>query len=526
MKAPSHPTYRFDATEDAEIQRSSFDRSRTHKTTFDAGLVIPVYLDEVLPGDTHTVRMQGFARMATPIYPIMDNLKIDTHFFFVPTRLVWDNWEKFLGAQDDPGDSIDYTIPVMSVDVAYTENSIFDYLGLPVGETGYEHSALPLRAYNLIWNEWFRDQNINNSLNVLTDDGPDGAGNYTVRRRNKRHDYFTSAAPSPQRGESIPLPIGTEAPVLGIGETAQAYTRTPTGVMEADGTLTAYTDASLVGTDGNWYIESLEVPGGGDRYPYIRADLANATGATINQLRQAYQVQRMLERDMRGGTRIPEVLWAHFRVRSDDARLQRPEFLGGGTSHVTVSPIAATVPSVSGPLGTLAGIGVSNLNQHGFSKSFTEWGYIIGVVSVRADLTYQQGLDRLWSRQTRYDFFWPALAHLGEQAVLTKEIYCDGSSTDDDVFGYQERYAEYRYSRSLVTGTFRSSAAAPLDAWHLSQDFGAAPVLNSVFIREDPPMDRVLAVTDEPQFIFDSLFNVRSVRPLPVYGTPGMIDHF
>ena len=524
--------HNFSQVPKAEIPRSKFNRSFGHKTTFDSGYLIPVYLDETLPGDTFNVNASMFARLSTPIYPIMDNLYMDVFYFAVPYRLLWDNFQKMMGEQIDPDDSTDYTIPqiVMPSSTGTTEESLWDYFGIPVGVPDITINALPSRAYNLIYNDWFRDENLIDSLTVDTDNGPDTYADYVLKRRGKRHDYFTSALPWPIKDPDsvISLPLGNEAPIERVSNAVswKAY-QSGADTLVADANMNV--TGNSIGTSGTMSLD----PRNG-----IVADLSAATASTINDLREAFQLQKMLERDARGGTRYTEIVKSHFGVTSPDARLQRPEYLGGTSAPVKINPVAQTSESNTTDQGTLAGIGTITVPNAGFTKSFTEHCIVMGIVNVRADLTYQHGLNRMWSRLTRFDHYWPALAHLGEQEILTKELYCSDPATDtgstgttdnERVFGYQERWAEYRYKPSIITGALRSVSAASLDAWHLSQEFAGGanlPTLSETFIEENPPVDRIVANSAVPEFIFDSYFNIICTRPMPTYSVPGLIDHF
>lgn len=512
-KMPSNMTHDFSVVPHANIPRSNFNRSHAIKTAFDGGFLIPLWVDESLPGDTFTMDVNAICRLATPLVPFMDNLWLDFFFFSVPNRLLWVNWEKFMGYQEDPGDSIDYTIPqLVSSAGGFTEESVMDYMGLPTGIHPLSVSALPFRAWNLIYNEWFRDQNLEDSLSVNTDNGPDGQNTYPLRRRGKRHDYFTSCLPWPQKFQTeVEMPLGTSAPVKAD---ATRGTADAIGVLDTSDTSSKFivngTEIRLEGAIANE-----------DLY----ADLTEATAANINEIREAVYLQQLLERDARGGTRYTEVIKSHFRVDHPDQQW-RPEYLGGGTVPITISPVPQTSESGTTKQGHLAAVGYGSATGIRWTKSFTEHCTLIGLCSVRADLTYQQGIARMWKRSTRYDFYWPSMAFLGEQEVLDGEIFADGTSADADTFGYNERWSEYRYALSKITGKLRSDATSSLDKWHLSQDFASLPVLNYSFIRETPPISRVVAVTSEPEFVFDGYLRLMCTRPMPTFSVPGMVARF
>lgn len=538
----------------AQISRSVFDRSHGWKSTFDSGYLIPFLVDEVLPGDSYKVKFNFLARLSTPIVPTMDNLFLDTFYFFVPYRLLWKHWEQFNGQQDYPGASTDYLVPQTTApaDKGFDVGSLEDYFGLPTGIKNIKANELAARAYALIWNEWFRDENLQNPINlstyaeISTADGLDDigmgdrgfVGQHKLLRRGKRHDYFTSALPWPQKGPGVEIGLAGTAPISGTAS-ADVY---KLGSAYHDGSEASHDwfngilgfNASAAGgaVSGNGYISALSKTGTA-ALPFTgQADLSLTSAATINSLRQAFQVQKLYERDARGGTRYTEILRSHFGVISPDSRLQRPEYLGGSESPVIINPVvqnsATGATGAATPQGNLAAFGLASSTsaKHGFTKSFVEHGIIIGLLNVRADLTYQQGIPRMFSRRTRFDFYWPVLAHLGEQAILNKEIYAQGNDQDDEVFGYQERYAEYRYFPSMITGKLRSTDPQSLDVWHLSQKFENLPTLSAQFIQDDPPVNRILAVQDEPQFIIDSYIDMKCARPMPVYGVPGLVDHF
>ncbi|WNK14136.1 MAG: major capsid protein [Microvirus sp.] len=537
-KMPMVDPSRFAMVPRSDVPRSTFKTEHAHKTTLDAGYLYPIYLDEVLPGDVHKGDMTVFARLSNLLFPLMDNLCLETFFFFVPNRIVWDNWKKFMGEQADPTSSIAYTIPTLNSPAGgFIVGGLADHFGLPTvgqltaGQT-ITVSALPFRGYARIFNEWFRDENLMNSIPSPTGDGPDNIADYNLERRCKKHDYFTSCLPWPQKGATgVSLPVGgiatirTNASVL-VSSPAPAlnFVRSDTG-LRPPANFAIVTDgptanASLGASDPVSVAYGL-VPAN------LYADLSTATGATINAQRLAVATQQFLEKDARGGTRYTELLKNHFGVMPEDARLQRPEYIGGGKSHVQTSAMPQTSPGPTGTLGALAGQ-ATVAGSHRFQYHATEHGYIIGLVQVSADLTYQQGLHRSWTRKTRYDFYWPTFAHLGEQIVRNDEIFCTGvDATDEGAFGYQERWAEYRYRPSQITGLFRSTSAGNIDEWHLAQQFlGAGPVLGPTFIRDTPPMDRVLAAglsAKNLQILFDSVFHVRCTRPIPTYSVPGLL---
>lgn len=571
--------HRFSDAPAMYMKRTKFDRSHVYKTTFDSGKLIPVFLDEVLPGDTTRLSVNYFARLATPIKPIMDNIYLDWFFFFVPNRLVWEHWQNFCFEKEDPDDKTDYVIPTISATGnsgnAYI-GSLWDYFGLPVNTSGNlsDISALPFRGVYLIYNEWFRDENLQKSVKIQKGDanevlnsaraseqpswvfasGTDIVSGLACPPRGKRHDYFTSALPWTQKGPGVSVGLAGTASIVDpspatgyllhststqlAAVSAYGGDATSSGgrrVAKGDGSIsfgrTTSTDYSSVGGFAGNYSEHITMSAqaastylGNDSY----VDLDTSSIFTINSLRTAFQMQKFYERLARGGSRYTEVLRSFFGVVSPDARLQRPEFLGSFTKMVNVNPIAQTsATDDTSPQGNLSAYGVTAAKFHGFTKSFVEHGYVFGFVCARADLTYQQGINKMWLRSTVYDFYWPTFAHLGEQAIELREIYAQGSEADTTVFGYQERYAEYRYKPSQITGKFRSSVTGgTLDKWHLSQFFENAPTLNEEFIVEKPPIDRIIAVPSEPEFLLDIGFRYTTVRPMPMFGTPGLVDHF
>lgn len=572
--------HRFSDAPAMYMKRTKFDRSHVYKTTFDSGKLIPVFVDEVLPGDTTRLSVNYFARLATPIKPIMDNIYLDWFFFFVPNRLVWEHWQNFCFEQEDPDDSTDYVIPSVSA-TGNSDNlyigSLWDYFGLPVNTSGNLSgiSALPFRGVYLIWNEWFRDENLQKSVKIQKGDSNEVLNSARASEqpswvfssgtsifpglacppRGKRHDYFTSALPWTQKGPGVSIGLAGTASIVDPSPTSgyllngsdpglaavssyhgEASSSGGRRIASGSGSIKfdrfySSSDYSVVGSfaaNSNDKVTITAQPAASFLASDSYVDLDTSSMFTINSLRTAFQMQKFYERLARGGSRYTEVLRSFFGVVSPDARLQRPEFLGSFTKMVNVNPIAQTSATDStSPQGNLSAYGVTAAKFHGFTKSFVEHGYVFGFVCARADLTYQQGINKMWLRSTVYDFYWPTFAHLGEQAIELREIYAQGSEADTSVFGYQERYAEYRYKPSQITGKFRSSVVdGTLDKWHLSQFFQNAPVLNEEFILENPPIERIIAVPSEPEFLLDIGFRYTTVRPMPMFGTPGLVDHF
>lgn len=536
-----------------DMSRSTFDRPFSHKTTFNVGDIIPFYVDEVLPGDTHQIRTSKVVRMQTLLTPLMDNLYLDTYYFFVPDRIVWSHWKQFMGENTESAwvPSTEYQIPQLaSPDGGWTEGTIADYMGIPTKVGNLYVNALPFRAYALIMNEWFRDENLCDPLNIPLDDVTvkgvnsgtfvtDVAKGGLPYKAAKYHDYFTSALPAPQKGPDVTLPVAavSNMPVYPISDAVPVPSGFKTSAMRwTDSEYASPTTTAAMGTLANGGNMTTIVEGSVSRSNSVGpANLwaigsGDATSVTINQLRMAFQIQKLYERDARGGTRYIEILKSHFGVTSPDARLQRPEYLGGNRIPITINQVVQNSGSMGGetPQGTTTAYSLTTDVHQEFTKSFVEHGFIIGVMVARYDHTYQQGLERFWSRKDRFDYYWPVFANIGEQAILNKEIYTTGMDSDDEVFGYQEAWADYRYKPSRVSGEMRSNATKPLDSWHLADDYSRLPTLSDSWIREEPNnVNRVLAVTSENanQLFCDLYVQNRTTRPMPVYSIPGLIDH-
>lgn len=539
--------YNFAQNPQVGVSRSRFQRNSDNKTTFNTGELIPVYLDEVLPGDTHQIDMACVMRMATPIFPVMDNAFCDFYFFFVPNRLLWEHWKEFMGENKETAwaPKTEYSVPqVTAPKGGWEEGTLADYLGLPTKVDNISVSALPGRAYGLIYNEWFRNQNVTQpTLVEVTDATTTGKNDGSATNDSaitlakplkaaKVFDYYTGALPEPQKGEPITLPLGGLAPVKSYTESGTVNNNTielvpynaiagrvnPKLENDFSDIIANQEFAKINGQNGN--------TGEGESI-WLATDLSAVTATTINQLRQAFQIQKLLEKDARGGTRYREVLREHFGVISPDSRMQIPEYLGGYRLPINVSQVIQTSSTDNtSPQGNTAALSVTTMNKSMFTKSFTEHGFIMGLAVVRTDQTYQQGIERMWSRKGRYDYYWPVLANIGEQAILNKEIYAQGSAKDEEAFGYQEAWADYRYKPSKVTGLFRSNAAQSLDSWHYAQDYDALPTLSTAWMEQnDTEMKRTLAVQNQPDFIADFYFMNKTTRCMPVYSIPGLIDH-
>lgn len=530
------------------IPRSRFINQWTRKTAFNAAYLVPFLCDEIYPGDHMTYECTIYARQATLVFPNFSQQRFDTFFFYVPCRILWDNWKKFMGEQANPIDTIAYTIPKMVGTVGGDAvGSLVDHFGVPVlgqitGGISILVNALPFRAYNRIWNDWFRDQNIINSATVKTDDTNDAAGIYPLQKRAKGHDFFTTCLPWPQKFTSPVAPLSGLAPVIGIGglPSGAVATTGPVNVVETGASVNASYGFYWPTATANLMVVQAQTnaaPTLTTNTPQIYANLALAAGMNINTFRQSFMLQQLLERDARGGTRYVEAIKSQFGVISPDFRLQRPEYIGGGSTPIGVTPVAQTSPTTApaGVLGLLGATGTA-AGQHRATYAATEHGFIIGLANIKSEVSYQQGLHKMWSRNTRYDFYTPDLAQLGEQAILQKQIYATGTTgvaNDDKVFGYQEAWHELRTHYNEVTGIMRSTAASTIDPWHMAQKFTSAPVLDQTFIQDqgDNILDRVLAAgsaarTGNQQYLVDILINRNAVRPLPVYGTPAMLGRF
>ena len=564
---------RFAQAPQVDIQRSTFDRSSGHKTTFNAGKLVPIYVDEVLPGDTFEMKTSAIIRGSTPIFPVMDNANLDIYFFFVPNRLVWDHWKEFNGENTTSKweQTVEYSIPQMAAPsgngtvVGWEKGTLADYMGVPTNigpgatQTNAEWTVnhLPFRAYCLIWNEWFRDQNLQDPVLIDTGDSqtngrhliPEG-NSITFENQaalqganllpvNKYFDYFTGALPEPQKGPDVLLPLGQTAPVITMTEDIAQITSANTGMRFISESPINSQHKMAINATGNGKGNGVLIetstsgsPSEGKLIPTnLYANLNEATSATINELRLAFQLQKLYERDARGGTRYIEIIKSHFGVTSPDARLQRPEYLGGERIPINIDQVIQTSGTMEGttPQGNTGAYSLTGNQGSYFKHSFVEHGYVLGLACVRTEHTYQQGLEKIWNRKNRFDFYWPALANIGEQAILNKEIYLQASkATNEQAFGYQEAWAEYRYKPSRVSSAFRSNVTGSLDAWHYADYYDALPKLSAEWVQETyKNVDRTLAVqsTLEDQYIADFWFKCKCTRPMPIYSIPGLIDH-
>ena len=539
-----------------DISRSRFERGQSHKTTFNVGDLIPFYIDEVLPGDTMSIDTSKVVRLSTLVSPIMDNIYLDTYFFFVPNRLVWNHWKEFMGENTQSAwiPQVSYSIPQIECPVnGWDKGSIADYFGIPTEIDNISVNAIPLRAYALICNEWFRDENLTDPIYINTGDNTstgrradDAQTTYRVGcalggapfKVAKYHDYFTSALPAPQKGPDVLVPVGNYAPVRTAYNDIDINPNTPglhfkdsvTGnVLSGEHSL--FVQDTTGGASALRMSNTTVTTALSSAYPVpanLYADLGQATGSSINQLRQAFQIQKLYEKDARGGTRYTEIIRSHFGVASPDARLQRPEYLGGSRVPINITQVVQESETGSTPQGHTAAYSLTIDSHSDFTKSFTEHGFVIGLMCARYPHTYQNGLERMWKRTLREDYYFPVFANLGEQAIKNYEIACLGASTDDEVFGYQEAWAEYRYKPNRVSGMMRSNVQGTLDFWHLADDYSSLVYLSDDWIREDKSnVDRVIAVSSSvsDQLIADIYVKNVSVRPMPVYSIPGLIDH-
>lgn len=540
-----------------DITRSRFKRRQDVKLTMNAGELIPFYIDEVLPGDTFSIDQAAIIRMTTPIFPVMDNCYMDIYYFFTPNRILWENWKRFMG-ENDKGPWVqeqEYTIPQLKVTASASgnalplEGSLMDYMGIPTKvckdkNTEFQVNALPFRAYAMIWQEWFRDQNVDNPAINSTSDATvtyaDGNNTKDIEKClqeayrggrplpvNKFHDYFTSALPSPQKGEPVTIPLSGKAPVCGYEYNSDKKTPEVLSFVTRDGqnstientdygplNINAY---KINKDDGTYYYESMD----------LFTDMSSVNSTTINQLRQAFQVQKYYEELARGGSRYREMIYSLFHTKISDKTVQIPEYLGGTRITINMSQVIQTSGTTAeSPQGNTAAVSVTPYNGSMFTKSFEEHGFVIGVCCIRHDHTYQQGLERMWSRKTNLDFYYPVFANLGEQAILKKELYLTGTTTDEQAFGYAEAWAEYRMKPNRISGKFRSNATGTLDSWHYGDNYKEVPNLSQAWMKEgDSEIQRTLAVDNEPQFIMDTVIDNTSVRPMPMYSIPGLIDH-